>query len=299
MTKRLMVLLGMVALVLATAVPAAFAQDGAQYGQQYAQGQGPVTPTGVLGTITSISGSAVLVEEDPSTAGSGEKGYFTVTEETEISRLVGGDAVAPASFEDLAVGQPVEATYAGPVAESYPTQGNAASIVILGEDAGEEETATLSFELTVEGEPPAGTTFSGLASLESLLTTPLTDPDGDGLYTGSLVVPATGAGQGGPPEPLSLPVQIVQDGAAVIKDFGTVTIDGDKTFEASVSFGDGGENPGSNNPGNGNDTDPGDGSGSGGTMGTLPETGGFAPLAAAAGALLVVAGLVARRVLER
>jgi len=70
-------------------------------------------------------------------------------------------------------------------------------------------TTMLSFELTVEGEPPAGATFSGLASTESWVSTPLTDPDADGLYTGSVVVPAMGGGQGGPPEPLSLPVQIV------------------------------------------------------------------------------------------
>jgi hypothetical protein len=46
-------------------------------------------------------------------------------------------------------------------------------------------------------------------------------------------------------EPVSLPVQIVQaDGGVgpcnptrVLKDFGLVKIDGDKTFEASVNFG--------------------------------------------------------------
>ena len=72
-----------------------------------------------LGVITSISGTQVLVEEapqDPIFGGAGsEKGYFTVTGETGISRLVGGDALAPAVFEDLQVGQLVETTYAGPV----------------------------------------------------------------------------------------------------------------------------------------------------------------------------------------
>ncbi len=94
-----------------------------------------------LGVITSISGTQVLVEEDPQDpifGGTGsEKGYFTVTGETEISRLVGGDALAPAVFEDLEVGQLVETTYVGPVLESYPSQGDAGSIVILA-GAGEE-----------------------------------------------------------------------------------------------------------------------------------------------------------------
>ena len=117
-------------------------------------------PYGFRGTITSISGPVVLVEEVPS-GGSGDKGHFTLTDETEISKLIGGDALAPAAPEDLAVGQPVEATYAGDVAQSYPTQGNAAGIVILGEDAGEGESAKLLFELTVEGEPPADATFFG------------------------------------------------------------------------------------------------------------------------------------------
>jgi hypothetical protein len=60
-----------------------------------------------------------------------------VTGETGISRLLGGDAVVPAAFEDLEVGQLVEATYVGPILESYPPQGAAGSIVILA-DPGEE-----------------------------------------------------------------------------------------------------------------------------------------------------------------
>lgn len=74
-------------------------------------------------------------------------------------------------------------------------------IEVLGVEAtppggGEEETATLFFELTVEGEPLAAATFSGVTSLESSIAVPLTDPDGDGLYTGDITVPATGGGQG-------------------------------------------------------------------------------------------------------
>jgi hypothetical protein len=89
------------------------------------------TETGseVQGSITSISGSAVLVEENPADESGSAKGAFTVTGETEIFRS--GDLQVPASFDDLRVGQPVIATYTGPVAESYPTQGTAGNIVIL------------------------------------------------------------------------------------------------------------------------------------------------------------------------
>ena len=88
----------------------------------------------VRGSVTEVSRSAevVLVEEKPSDASGSAKGEFAVTEKTEILKQQGGDQ-APASFENLRVGQMVEATYAGPVGESYPTQGIAGKIVILEE----------------------------------------------------------------------------------------------------------------------------------------------------------------------
>jgi LPXTG-motif cell wall-anchored protein len=253
---------------------------------------------GLRGTITSISGSAVLVEEDPSEEGSGDKGYFTVTDETEITEQQEGERV-PAAFEDLEVGQLVEAAYAGPVAESYPTQGNAASIVILGEDGGGEERATLSFELTVEGEPPANAALFGFVPAEGGMSAPLADPDGDGLYTGSMTVDRFGPGPRPVPpgtEPVSLPVQIVQS-TGVIKDFGLVRIDGDKTFSASVSFedDDGGANPGgTSNGGSAN----GSGTGPGGIR-VLPATGGASlTVLGVMGTLLLASGLLVRRLVR-
>jgi hypothetical protein len=93
----------------------------------------------IRGVITEVSRSAevVLVEEDPSERSGSAKGEFAVTEETEILEQMGG---ARASFEDLRVGQLVEATYTGPVAESYPTQGVAGRIVILDEDQADTPT---------------------------------------------------------------------------------------------------------------------------------------------------------------
>jgi len=104
-----------------------------------------------VGFISNISGAEVLVEEDPQdpvVGGVGSnKGYFTVTGETEILRWQDG-AVVPATFEDLEVGQLVVATYAGPILESYPSQGGASSIVIMA-DAPTDD---------VVPEPPAGGT---------------------------------------------------------------------------------------------------------------------------------------------
>ncbi len=81
---------------------------------------------------------------------------------------------------------------------------------------------------------------------------PLTDPDGDGLYTGSVDVPKFAPGPRPPDaQPISLPVRIGQlvqgpfgpGELNVIKDFGLVKLDGDRTFAADVSFP---ENVGSN-----------------------------------------------------
>lgn len=84
-------------------------------------------------------------------------------------------------------------------------------------------------------------------------------------------------------KPVSLPVQIVQ-GTGVIKDFGEVKIDGDKTFEATISFCNG-------NGGYGN-------GGSSGGGKTLPFTGGALPIALGAGALLVTGVLLTRRLVR-
>ena len=91
----------------------------------------------IRGEITEVSRSArvVLVEEDPSDESGSAKGEFAVDGETEILEQRDGD-LAQVSFEDLRVGQMVEATYTGPVAESYPTQGVAGRIVILEGDDG-------------------------------------------------------------------------------------------------------------------------------------------------------------------
>ena len=314
--RRSFLLAAMLALMLVGAVPA-LAQDALD-GSNRVTGDGSDAPPAggsgsIVGTITDITGAVVLVEEDPSDRGDptgppesspgSAKGFFTVTDETVILDERGGEPVE-AVLGDLMLGQRVEATYTGAVAESYPTQGNAGSIVILedgdpppGPPPG-EEFVTLSFELAVECEPPADATFLGFTTLESLMLAPLSDPDGDGLYTGSLTVNKFPPGPRPVPpgvEPISLsPVRIVQGPPTgigplgpefrVIEDFGTVKLDGDKTFEASVSFCDGGS-------GNGG------GSGTvGGGVKTLPATGGALPIALGASALLIAGGVLVRRI---
>ncbi len=127
--KKLVSLAVLLAMMLVAAIPAL-----AQVPQE------PETEPSILGLITSISGTEVRVEEDPQDpvfGGAGSnKGDFTVTGETEILRQQGEELI-PVSSEDLEVGQLVAATYAGPVLESYPSQGGARSIVILEELPGD------------------------------------------------------------------------------------------------------------------------------------------------------------------
>ena len=99
---------------------------------------------GVRGVVTEVSRSAeiVLVEEDLSEESGSAKGEFAVTDETEILEQRDGQ-LAPVDFEAVRVGQMVEATYDGPVAESYPTRGVAGRIVILAEDPADNGLPTL------------------------------------------------------------------------------------------------------------------------------------------------------------
>ena len=197
----------------------------------YAQPQGSVTATGVL------VGPVEDGDQDPTPK------YRLADEET------GTNYVLISGFVELApfVGQRV--TIAGePIggADWAPPALNVTQIEPA--DGGDDndppavnDKATLAFELTVDGDPPADAAFYGNVRTGEGgpgLYVPLTDPDKDRVYTGSTTVDRFGPGPRPVPEgtePVSLPVQIVHD-SEVIKDFGTVKLDGDKTFEASVSF---------------------------------------------------------------
>ena len=121
----------------------------------------------IQGEITEVSRSAevVLVEEDPSDESGSAKGEFAVDGETEILEQRDGD-LAPVAFEELRVGQVVEATYSGPVAESYPTQGVAGRIVILqGDRTDNPDDAGLSALPDTGGTPLVGVLLIGGALL--------------------------------------------------------------------------------------------------------------------------------------
>jgi hypothetical protein len=91
----------------------------------------------VRGKITSISVSAtkaalgtVVIEGKMKKDTSVDKASARVTAKTSILRMENGKKVA-GKFGDLKVGQSVEASFTGPVSESYPVQGTASEIVIL------------------------------------------------------------------------------------------------------------------------------------------------------------------------
>jgi len=185
------------------------------------------------------------------------------------------------------------------------------------EDPSSDETATLTFELSVEGEPPSDASFFGTVRGEGLRYIPLTDDDGDSLYTGNTSVPRFPPGTRPLPpdaEPVSLPIQIVQgtgtqgsdesgsprpgEPTSVTEDFGAVRIE-DQTLLAIASFE---ENRGGNTtPGSGDDTsDESDsdsllGDAASGIKGLLPGTGGTAILALIGAGILLVGGLLIRR----
>ena len=102
------------------------------------------------------------------------------------------------------------------------------------------EQVTFSFELAVKGEVPEGTRLFGFIPAEGGITVPLADSDGDGIYAGSTTLDRFGPGPVPPgTEPVSLPVQVVRESGGnveVIRDFGVVPLNGNRTFSARVNF---------------------------------------------------------------
>ncbi len=217
MAKRLIVLVGMLAVMLAVAVPA------------LAQQQGAVTATGVLGP--------------PDTSGPDPEPTYPLTDEgtgTTYELTSGFVELEPYVGQRVAI-EGVRIPGINPralnVTEIQPVDGPPPS-------PAPGTSATFDFELTVKGEPPAGARFFGVVPAEGCISAPLADPDGDGVFTGSVDVPRFAPGPVPPDaQPVSLPVQIVQanSGAGpcnpttVIKDFGIVPAD-DDTFRARVNF---------------------------------------------------------------
>lgn len=94
----------------------------------------PDTAPDVSGTVTQVDTDAeglgtVLVEEDPARDSGDTKIAFRVTADTTILREADGGH-EPAALADVAVGATVSAWSTGPVAESYPMQATAGTIVL-------------------------------------------------------------------------------------------------------------------------------------------------------------------------
>ena len=257
--KRMLVLIAVLAAMLAAAIPA------------LAQGQ--VSATGVLvaGLPADVGTNGTHSITDQASATVYALNSETVDLDAYVGQRVtvygtltpGGTSSDEAGFEGNGTLPSIDVTRIEPADDSNP-------------DPTTDTRATFDFELTVEGTPPEGARFFGAVPAEGCISVPLADPDGDGVFTGSLDVPRFAPGPVPPPdaEPVSLPVQIVQadsgaspcDPTTVIRDFGTVPAN-DNTFRASTSFEGNGGGTTTPEPGNGGGSDNGDsdGSGSGGS----------------------------------
>lgn len=94
----------------------------------------------IRGQITNVSASQpnqggvlgqVLVEGKVEKDTGFDKASIRITKETIIERKTKDAKPARAEFKNLKVGQQVEAVFTGPIAESYPVQVSAKSVLIL------------------------------------------------------------------------------------------------------------------------------------------------------------------------
>ena len=295
MAKRVVVLVGMLAVFLAAAVPAFAQEQVSADGVLLAGLPADVGTNGTHSITDEASGTVYALESEAvdldAYVGQQVTVYGTLTSGDAPSGNLGFEGSGTLPSIDVARVQLVD----GP-----PPPGPAPGT-----------TATFDFELTVKGGPPAGARFFGVVPAEGCISVPLADPDGDGVFTGSVDVPRFAPGPVPPgAQPVSLPVQIVQanSGAGpcnpttVIKDFGTVPAN-DDTFKAKVNFKKGPVSPEkptdeclalSPNPEECDAYVGSGGSDSSGEMKVLPRTGGL-PALGLVGVALVAGGLLVRR----
>lgn len=218
MAKRLAVLVGMLAALLMIAAPA-FAQ----------------TP----GERVEATGALQYAGSDASYA------YYDITDETTgASYLLRSDTVELGSYLD----QRVDISGTLMVEELFGEKTRSAYVEVDQVEPAESPDArvTVTFELTVEGEPPANAVFVGLLGGEPV-PLELTDPDGDGVYTYSTPLMPASVGTFEAPARIAQGEGPVRYGAVgpylvgqitTIKDFGLVTPEKDMKLSATVSFGE-------------------------------------------------------------
>lgn len=94
----------------------------------------PSEPPSIEGTVQQSSaiqgGRRIFVEASPPIAGREPVAYITVLAGADV--LAGsGETIARASADELVVGTRVRVWFTGPVAESFPVQATAGTVLIL------------------------------------------------------------------------------------------------------------------------------------------------------------------------
>jgi uncharacterized protein YceK len=107
------------------------------------QSRVPTAEPSIRGVVTSVAPGAmdtsirVVWTDDPAV---GEKASLDaaqveITDATDVLRKT-GDTLSPVSPQDFETGDVVEAWFAGAVAESYPVQATAATVLVVGHFSG-------------------------------------------------------------------------------------------------------------------------------------------------------------------
>jgi hypothetical protein len=93
----------------------------------------PAEAASIIGTVTQLEragGEArILVEQEPTRSAGYPKAWIRVTSRTRILARTDG-STAGGSIADLARGARVQAWFTGPVAESYPVQAVAGTVLV-------------------------------------------------------------------------------------------------------------------------------------------------------------------------
>lgn len=138
--KGLIVIIAAVAVAVAV-VAVWFALAGGEGDAREVPAPAPPVQFSIQGTVLSVTPDpatglgSILVKGEPIGQSGVDYASLRVTKDTVISRQ-SGDVVTMLGFDALAAGQTVKVALVGPVAESYPVQGTAGTIVIVDETTG-------------------------------------------------------------------------------------------------------------------------------------------------------------------